>query len=275
MEDAYRSSQGNKINVLDDDVVQIEDASGKITGDISVYGRDSLTNNIIDGIFKKISGLEQLRYSVITDANFNQVGDRIITLGKDRKVKLWNLSGKLIKTFRHDMDADIELAQFSPSGAHIVTSGWRSESGNGWSTFWNKTWDLEPISGPISYLWSISGDHLATVSGSRPKVSPREDRVLTLNDIGGVTIWDLSGRRLAELKSKRGLIRDADFSVKGDQIIMSLDDGSVQVESNETLPQMLTRGCYWLRSYLEDNPGYADRLDQLPTCRTVFEKSEP
>jgi hypothetical protein len=250
MEDAYRTPQGHGIDVLDNDIIQVKDSSGKITGDISVYGRDTWTNNAINKMYRQVSGSQQDKYSGIADANFNSAGDNIITLGKD--------------------NSDLALAEFSPSGSHIVTSGWKGGR-SGWSIFWDKTWDLESISGEIIHLWTVSGNHLASVSGSSPKVSPKEDQFLTLNDSGGVTVWDLSGRRLAEFKSEKGPILAADFSAKGDQIIMSLDDGTVQVQSNETLPQLLTRGCYWLRSYLEAD---SDRPDQLPTCQTVFEKHE-
>ncbi|NJM48752.1 MAG: hypothetical protein HC860_23440 [Alkalinema sp. RU_4_3] len=270
MEDAYRSHQGHGINVLDNDVIQIKDSSGKVTGDISVYRHDTWTNNFLNKMYRQVYGPPKDNYSGITDVSFNSAGDNIITLGRDNKVKLWDLSGKLINVFRLFDNSELDLAEFSPSGSHIVTSGWKG-GGTGFSLFWDRIWGLESISGEISHLWTVSGNHLATVSGSSPKVSPHEDQFLSLNDTGGVTIWDLSGRRLAEFKSEKGPILAADFSANGDQIIMSLDDGTVQVQSNETLPQLLTRGCYWLRSYLEDD---SDRLDQLPICQAIFEKSE-
>ncbi|OUC13685.1 MAG: hypothetical protein B0A82_15370 [Alkalinema sp. CACIAM 70d] len=178
-------------------------------------------------------------------AQLNATGDRLITASDRGVVQLWNLSGELIATLQ-DNKTSVKQIQFSPSGEQILAEG---------------------AQGRI-YLWHQSGQRITDFAGENATFNAQGDRILT-HDKQSIKVWDLAGRLLSEFQYLKSAILDADFTPQGNEIIFVAADSKVHTRSIETLPQLLNRGCTWLRTYLTANP---QELDRLPTCKTMMDK---
>ncbi|MBD2326027.1 AAA-like domain-containing protein [Alkalinema sp. FACHB-956] len=178
-------------------------------------------------------------------AQLNATGDRLITASDRGVVQLWNLSGELITTLQ-DNKTPVKQIQFSPSGQQILVEG---------------------TQGRI-YLWHQSGQRITDFAGENATFNAQGDRILT-HDERSIKVWDLAGRLLSEFQYLKSAILDADFTPQGNEIIFVAADGKVHTRSIETLPQLIARGCTWLRTYLAAHP---QELDRLPTCKTMMDK---
>jgi WD40 repeat protein len=103
-------------------------------------------------------------------------------------------------------------------------------------------------------------------------MNPNRNLFLTHNDNSTVKVWDFSGQLVAEFKQNQPYLTDVKFNSNGDRVIILFGNGNIQTHQIETLPQMIKRGCTWLRTYLDVNP---TELDQLPTCKAQFAKTPP
>jgi WD40 repeat protein len=182
---------------------------------------------------------------------------------------IFDLQGKFIKAIKNSDLTNREstayadesdsfndsLPQINSSGEYILTS---TDDGSA----------DDP--GTVS-LSMKSGQKLFDIDGKRPHMHPRYNLFLTHNDNNStVKVWDFSGQLVAEFKHNQPYLADAKFSSNGDRVIMLFENGNIQTHPIETLPQMLKRGCTWLRTYLAANP---TELKQLPTCQAQQSKT--
>ena len=226
---------------------------------IALYnGSDRILSGATDGrviVFEELTGRIIIELEghkgPITAIIINEKGDRIFTASDDRTIREWDFSGKLIHEFKGHQ-GNIQEISVSPSGKHLIAT-----------------------SHDRTYIWTSSGKFIAELGDVSPRVSPMGDRIfpefnpqgdrlLTRNGDNTLHLWDISGHLVAKFQQPNAQILDAMFSKDGNQIILFLADGTVQKRSIETLPQLLTRGCTWLRSYLQAHP---EELDRLPSCK--------
>jgi WD40 repeat protein len=178
----------------------------------------------------------------------------------------FDLQGRFLKVIKNSTFADAEidvrdidastLPQIDSSGKYILTS-----TGIGRADY----------PGTI-FLSTKLGQKLFEVDGKRPQMNPKRSLLLTHNDNSTVKVWGFSGQLVAEFKQNQPYLSDVKFNSSGDRVIMLFENGDIQTHPIETLPQMLKRGCTWLRSYLDANP---TELDQLPTCKAQYAKTPP
>jgi WD40 repeat protein len=146
--------------------------------------------------------LLQLQERVNT-ARFSPDGKYILTASNDKTARIWDTSGKLLRTFTgHSMA--VNSAYWSPNGKYILTNS------------------------DDSYVWDVSGkpiaqfkvdDKWATVDAG---FSPDSQRIfVTTSD--RTYVWDLSGRLLREIKNRKVLGGDTEFSPDGKRLF-TIDD---------------------------------------------------
>jgi WD40 repeat protein len=179
----------------------------------------------------------------------------------------FDLEGKFIKVIQNQSTTDSEteayngvdysLPQADSSGQYVLSS---ISSGG------------DADNPGVTFLSTKSGQKLFEVNGKRPHMNPKRNLFLTHNDDLSVKVWDFSGQLVAEFKQNQPYLTDVKFNSNGDRIIMLFQNGNIQTQAIETLPQMLQRSCTWLRTYLDVNP---TELDQLPTCKAQFAKTPP
>jgi WD40 repeat protein len=210
------------------------DASGKPPVEIQVY-QSRFPESWLDFDERRVDS-----------ASFSPDGQRILTVSGTGTVRLWDLSGRQLANLE-GLQSHVEDASFSPDGQHIVTASW----------------------GGTARLWDLSGKQLAVLKGHQNDVesarfSPDAQRLLTESSDGTVRLWDLSGRQLAIFKEQRAEITSASFSSDGQHIVIASSEGTIRLWRVESLDQLLSRGCNWLKDYLASHP---EELPKLEVCQ--------
>ncbi|NJN13554.1 MAG: WD40 repeat domain-containing protein [Richelia sp. RM1_1_1] len=144
----------------------------------------------------------QLKDTVNT-ASFSPDGKYILTTSNDKTAKIWDTSGKLVRTFAGHSKA-VSSAYWSPNGKYILTNS------------------------NDSYVWDISGKQIArfqvdddTETGDAG-FSPDSQRIF-VSKYGKTYVWDLSGRLIREIKNQKELNSNAEFSPDGNQFFTTDD----------------------------------------------------
>ncbi len=226
-------------------VLQIDDRyaiSGSMDGTVLVHDKSTAA------IFAKFKAHK----NKITAISKISKDNHFFTVSNDGNIREWSIAGKPQNEFKGH-SGSITGVFVDPSSKYVI------------GVSLNRT-----------YLWEKSGKFISMLNGTSPGVgwiiSPefnlKDDRILTRTGDNTIHLWNMSGHLLSSFQSPNLKILDAVFSQTGDQVILFLADGSVQKHPIETLPQMLKRGCTWLRTYLKANPA---ELEQLPTCKATIE----
>jgi WD40 repeat protein len=147
--------------------------------------------------------LLQLPHQVNT-AQFSPDGKYILTASNDKTARIWDTSGKLVRTFTgHSMP--VYSAYWSPNGKYILTNS------------------------NYSYVWDTSGKRISqlkaesTEVGLNARFSPDSQRIL-VSTPDKTRVWDLYFRRLIlERRNQKFLSNDAEFSPDGKRIF-TIDD---------------------------------------------------
>ena len=154
----------------------------------------------------------------INTAIFSPDGKRVLTAGKDWKIKLWDArSGKLLINIHGHRD-NVVSAAFNADGNKIVSASWDKTA---------KIWDAQ------------SGQLVLSLDGHTNKVkfaqfSPDSKKILTASDDKTVKIWNAeTGDLLLTLKGQGGgWVRLAQFSADGKTVIIA--DGDVSLWDAES-----------------------------------------
>ena len=153
-------------------------------------------------------------------AVFGPRGKTVVTAGADRTAKVWDLTkknwdgaiGVVVATFELDWSG-IRGAHLSPDGRRIAAIS---------ATGMVAVWDLKTMK-MIRKLGAHSG-------GSSIRFSSNGKLLFTTGGDGAARIWEIeSGRLLANLAERRGVVLSSAFSPDGTLLITAHEDGSVVV----------------------------------------------
>ncbi|WP_414623258.1 eIF2A-related protein [Calothrix sp. CCY 0018] len=146
--------------------------------------------------------LLQLKDTVNT-ASFSPDGKYILTTSNDQTARIWDTSGKLVRTFSEHSKA-VSSAYWSPNGKYILTNS------------------------DDSYVWDVSGKKIAQFKvDNKWKImdagfSPDSQRIFVTTS-EKTLVWDLSGRLIREITNQKELNSNAEFSPDG-QRLFTTDD---------------------------------------------------
>jgi WD40 repeat protein len=177
-------------------------------------------------------------------AGFSIDGERIVTTDRN-KVIIWNTSGQKLSEFQ--VDRDIANASFSPDGKSILATSLDNRA----------------------IIWDTNGKQLVEIPHQDilgyAKFSPDGKRIVTASDDKTFRIWDLSGKQLAQYKYSSTFISPVNFSPDGKYILAhvqgnSPDRNQVLIWRIDELDGLLSRGCDWLKDYLNIHPQVQERL---------------
>ncbi len=249
----------NIVTIGADNQIKLWNLDGKLLN--SWQGHEKANNSILD------------IYDPIQDVSFSPDGKNIATIGRiDKKVKVWNLQGTLLKSWQTNYDL-ITKINFSPDSKTLATAGDKTV----------KLWNLEgkllqTLSGHqnniASVIFSPDGKVIATAgidktvklwyseSGKLLRSLQHNESVYSVgfspnNQIlisasaDKINLWSLTGKRLYTLQGHRSNISEVNFSSDGN-IITSVDVNQVIVW-NLDINDLQQRSCHWLYDYLNSH----------------------
>ncbi|BAZ13213.1 WD-repeat protein [Calothrix sp. NIES-4071] len=157
---------------------------------------------------------------------FNPTGNNIATIGADNQIKLWNLEGKLLKSWQgHSGNSilpynPIQDISFHPNGKILATIGGIDKQ--------VKLWNLE---GTLIKSWQ-DDNQVRSISFSSNG---------TLATAGAVVkLWNLEGILLQTLQGHTENIASMTFNQDGKYIVTASNDKTVKIwQSNGTLLKTL------------------------------------
>ncbi|MBN3940899.1 AAA-like domain-containing protein [Nostoc sp. NMS9] len=145
----------------------------------------------------------------VSDISFSLDGQTIATGGEEGIVRLYSISGKLIKEFAAEPNRRIATVSFSPDGTQLVTLGF--DRGN------NRNSAIK--------IWSLSGEAIGLLNKRNQFefntfafafISNEEKyKIVTGDDKGYVRSWDFSGQLLNEFKAAQGSVNELTISANG------------------------------------------------------------
>ncbi|MEI2582747.1 eIF2A-related protein [Scytonema sp. PRP1] len=178
-------------------------------------------------------------------ANFSRDGERIVTTNGNIAT-IWNTSGQKLSEFKANQD--IYNPSFSPDGKLVITT----------------SQDNSVI------IWDTSGKELVEIPHQdvvRDAIfSPDGKRIVTASDDRTIRMWDISGKQLAQYKhSSVFFVVEVNFSPDGKYILAQVNGKSsngkeLLIWHVDELDGLLTRGCDWLKDYLNTQPQVRERL---------------
>ena len=221
---------------------------------------------------RPISALQEILYNIheqnefntgheiVTSISFSPDSQSIATVGKDGKLRLWNLSGQIIKEIQaHDGKiSGANSVTFSPDGKRIATSGedqkvkfFDAVSGELSKTLSEKESGIKSASfSPdgkkiatsgyygIARIWDLSGKQLPiTLKGYKESdkinnitFSPDNKTIATAGDDGTVRLWDLSGKQLFQIIPHKGKrVFSVRFSPDGKLLATAGEDNTPRI----------------------------------------------
>ncbi len=136
----------------------------------------------------------------------------IITASRDKKVRLFDLTGKLIREFPGHSD-HVNSAAFSPDGKFIISAGWDKTV---------RLWDLD--GNLIGKPFSDNKDGVNTAA-----FSPDGHQVVTAGVDGSIRLWNFREDKRPTLGEHKGGATAAVFSPDGQYILTGSEDKTVRL----------------------------------------------
>jgi WD40 repeat protein len=217
----------------------------------------------------------------IYSLSFSPDGQTLASASYDKTIALWDLNGKLIRSFKGHSDR-IYAVSFSPDG-QTIASGSSDRTVNLWDLQgnWLKTLNghsdriyavsFSPDGQTIasgSYdntikLWQRNGNLLNTLNGHQSQInsisfsplSPAGEIVASASDDNTIKLWYPDGKLMQTLIGHTGPVNSVAFSPDG-QILASAswDETIILWNWNLETDDLLESSCSWLEDYLHNNP---------------------
>ncbi|MEW6498409.1 MAG: AAA-like domain-containing protein, partial [Cyanobacteriota bacterium] len=204
---------------------------------------------ILDNIYER--NKFKAHTSRVNGVSFSTSGRRIITVGADGRVRIWDLSGRQIVEWESNRGSIWEMS-FSPDRQLIATIGldgtvglwelpglelahWNAHQGTvRCVTFSPDGRIIATVGDDDVRLWNLSGQQLAQWNTSQDKVvhgtfSPDGQGFATAGEDGTIRLWNLSGQQIDQWKVDRGGIIDVSFAPNGKQIATVSKSGKAKL----------------------------------------------
>ena len=120
---------------------------------------------------------------------------------------------------------------------------------------------LQTILDKIRERTQLTGHQDRVISAS---FSPDGQRIVTASSDKTARVWDLKGTPIAVLTGHQSGVISASFSPDGQRIVTASSDGTARVWRVGGLDELLTRGCDWLKDYLDSHP---EERKKLQVCQ--------
>lgn len=223
----------------------------------------------------------------ILDIEFSPDGKTIVSASRDNTIKIWNLKGQLIHTLKGHAN-EVHSAKFAANGKIIASAGYDNII-NLWNLKGQLTKTIKdhkdsifaiaisPKGNSIASasgdktikLWNTKGKLLKTLKGHSGSIyeiafSPNGKIIASGDSDGQIIIWNNKGKFLNSLKGHANSIDKIVFSPNS-KIIASVENSSFSNDSSDIvklwsldLDGVMSRGCDWVRDYLENNPNVSE-----------------
>lgn len=227
-------------------------------------------------LIKIVTSSPELSHRGKSEVRFSPVGKLIASAGM-YALELWDYEGKSVSTIEHN-DVYFEGISFSPDGQVIASH----------RTANTRIYDEEPS----LKLWQINGKFITNLIGERASFSSDGQLIATAGEDGVVRLFKRDGSLITNLTGHSKNVKDVSFSPDSQMIASASEDGTVKLWSrngtlietlehtksvnslsfspdgktlatavsdgtvilwNLDLDDLLTRGCSWVRGYLENN----------------------
>ncbi len=202
-------------------------------------------------VFKKIALEKSLdaHSGFVNDLKISLDGERLVSAGADKTIKLWNLStGEVIRTI---VDAPVHINYFviSPDWQKIVTGNtdnsiaiWDFETGK----------ELLTLTGHSSFV-----NHLA--------ISPDGKRLVSASADNTIKLWDLAtGEKLKTLKGHSSFVNYVLVSADGKKLVSASADDTIKIWDFNTGELLNT---------LEEHSASVNALEITPDGRKLVSAS--
>jgi WD40 repeat protein len=149
-------------------------------------------------------------------ASFSTAGDRLVTGGRDGRVRVYSADGKLERTFEHQ--GAVGSAQFTKDGAHIVTASLDATV---------RVWPTTGTGAPR--VFKHRDEAWADWPGFAV-ISPDGQRIVSGAANGTVRIFALDSRKpTLVLEGHTGLLRGAAFDAAGRRLATASEDNTARI----------------------------------------------
>ncbi|MBX9255544.1 CHAT domain-containing protein, partial [Desmonostoc muscorum CCALA 125] len=169
----------------------------------------------IEALQKSVYGIRERNTltdgDAVTSIVFSPNGKTIASASADNTVKLWDLSGKLLGTFKGHQ-AEVTSVVFSPNGKTIASAS----------------------ADNTVKLWDLSGKLLQTFQGHQDSVtsvvfSPNGKTIASASADKTVKLWDLSGKLLQTFQGHQDSVTSVVFSPNGKTIASASADKTMKL----------------------------------------------
>jgi WD40 repeat protein len=156
------------------------------------------------------------------------------TCGQDRLVKIWDPTGKLLRTFA-DHATGLGSVRWSPDGKLFASADWGRDIKIRATDTWQTCWEIDRE--PASVRESAGGDYIIAWG-------PDSQRLASVNTSGQIVVWKLLEPKKLEklwaIDAHTSTIRSIAWSSDGRRIASGSEDRTAKIWDAETGRELLT-----------------------------------